>query len=120
MRVVLKDLRAAEILRANAQASQDRAGEPIARRPRGLAAKCVHVFLGRKAGHPIGIDASMKPLKKLDLPFHARGFRSSFSNWAHERTNFATEIVEASLAAHGWQQVERAYRAAISASSGGG
>ena len=39
----------------------------------------------------------MKPLKKLDLPFHARGFRSSFSDWAHERTNFATEIVEASL-----------------------
>lgn len=89
MRVVLKNLRAAEGLRANAQASQDCAGERIARRPRGLAAKCVCV--PRSAGRArIGIDAQMKPLKKLDLPLHARGFRSSFSDWAHERTNFAT------------------------------
>jgi len=38
------------------------------------------------------------------------GFRSSFSTWAHERTNFPAEIIEAALAHKVGNATERAYR----------
>ena len=38
------------------------------------------------------------------------GLRASFSSWAHERTNFAPEIIEASLAHKVGNATERAYR----------
>jgi integrase len=38
------------------------------------------------------------------------GFRSSFSDWAHERTTFSAEIIELSLAHAVGNAVARAYR----------
>lgn len=38
------------------------------------------------------------------------GFRSTFRDWAGERTNFAREVVEAALAHQVGNEVERAYR----------
>jgi len=38
------------------------------------------------------------------------GFRSSFRDWAAERTNFAREIAELALAHRVGDDIERAYR----------
>jgi hypothetical protein len=40
--------------------------------------------------------ATLKRMKRSDLTVH--GFRSCFTDWARETTNFAREIREASLA----------------------
>jgi integrase len=68
------------------------------------------IFPGRVVGHPIGIDASMKPLQKLDYEVTAHGFRSAFRDWAAEQTNFPREIAEASLAHTVGDATERAYQ----------
>lgn len=64
----------------------------------------------RRADRAINIDAPMRPLHELRLPCTAHGFRSSFSDWAAERTSFPREIVEAALAHQVGTAVERAYR----------
>ena len=38
------------------------------------------------------------------------GFRSSFSTWAHEHTNYNSHVIELSLAHTVGSAVERAYR----------
>ena len=53
------------------------------------------VFLQRRLGRP-------------DLTVH--GFRSTFRDWAAERTNFPNEVAEAALAHAISDKVEAAYR----------
>ena len=49
-------------------------------------------------------------LRRMGLKVTAHGFRSSFRDWASERTNFAREVCEAALAHAVKDKTEAAYR----------
>jgi integrase len=69
------------------------------------------VFPGGKKGKPLSNMAMLAVLKRMgrnDLTAH--GFRSTFRDWAAERTNFPREVVEMALAHTIDNKVEAAYR----------
>jgi integrase len=69
------------------------------------------VFPGGKNGKPLSNMAFLMLLRRMkrdDLTAH--GFRSSFHDWASERTNFPSEVAEMSLAHTVGDKVELAYR----------
>ena len=69
------------------------------------------VFSGQRVGRPLSNIAMLQLLRRMghaDLTVH--GFRSSFSDWAAERTNFASEVREMALAHAVSDKVEAAYR----------
>ena len=69
------------------------------------------VFSGGKAGHPLSNMAFLMLLRRMgrgDLTAH--GFRSSFRDWAAERTSFPPEVAEMALAHTISNNVEAAYR----------
>lgn len=51
---------------------------------------------------------TLRRMKRTDLTAH--GFRSTFRDWAAERTSFAREVAEAALAHTVGDKVEAAYR----------
>ena len=70
-----------------------------------------HVFPGGKAARPISNMAMLMLLRRMgrdDLTAH--GFRSSFRDWAAERTSFPAEVAEMALAHTVGDKVEAAYR----------
>ena len=70
-----------------------------------------YVFPGGKAGNPLSNMAMLKLLERMgrgDLTAH--GFRSSFRDWAAERTNFPRDVAEMALAHTIGDKVEGAYR----------
>ena len=69
------------------------------------------VVPGGKKGKPLSNMAMLAVLKRMgrdDLTTH--GFRSTFRDWAAERTNFPREVVEMALAHTIESKVEAAYR----------
>jgi integrase len=69
------------------------------------------VFPGGKVGRPISNMAMLMLLRRMghvDLTTH--GFRSSFRDWAAERTGFPAEVAEMALAHTVTDKVEAAYR----------
>lgn len=69
------------------------------------------VFPGGKEGRPLSNMAFLMLLRRMgrsDLTAH--GFRSSFRDWAAERTNFPSEVAEMALAHAVSDKVEAAYR----------
>jgi integrase len=69
------------------------------------------VFSGGKPGRPLSNMAFLMLLRRMgraDLTVH--GFRSSFRDWAAERTNFPNEVAEMALAHAVSNKVEAAYR----------
>lgn len=69
------------------------------------------VFPGQKPGAAMSnmsLLALLKRMKRPDLTVH--GFRSTFTDWASERTNHSREVVEMSLAHAIESKVEAAYR----------
>ena len=69
------------------------------------------LFPGSRAGWPTSNMAMLMLLRRMgrgDLTAH--GFRSSFRDWAAERTNFPREVAEMALAHTIADAVERAYR----------
>jgi integrase len=69
------------------------------------------VFPGGKRGKPLSNMAMLALLKRIgrhDLTSH--GFRSTFRDWAAERTTFPREVVEMALAHTIENKVEAAYR----------
>jgi integrase len=69
------------------------------------------VFLGGRHGRPISNMAMLMTLRRMkrdDLTAH--GFRSSFRDWAAERTTFPAEVAEMALAHTVSDKVEAAYR----------
>lgn len=74
------------------------------------------VFPGGKEGRPLSNMAFLMLLRRIakenanwgDLTAH--GFRSSFRDWAAERTNFPSEVAEMALAHAVGDKVEAAYR----------
>lgn len=70
-----------------------------------------YVFPGLKKGKPLSNMAMLKLLERMgrsDLTTH--GFRSTFRDWAAERTNFSREVAEMALAHTIGDKVEAAYR----------
>jgi integrase len=67
------------------------------------------VFPGRLHQRPIDDNTVLRVLARLAPDTTAHGFRSSFRDWAGERTSFPKEIAEAALAHAIKSSVERAY-----------
>jgi integrase len=94
--------------------------------PEGIGRK--YVFPGAKPGRPLSNMAMIELIRRLNaerkvvgLPRWTdpkqggrdvvpHGFRSSFRDWAAERTNFAREVAEAALAHISGDETERAYQ----------
>jgi integrase len=68
-----------------------------------------YVFPGGRKGRPLSQQSLIDLLRRLDKDVTSHGFRSSFRDWAAERTNFPREIAEISLAHAVGTAVERAY-----------
>lgn len=69
------------------------------------------IFPGGKAGRPLSNMAMLKVLRRMDrADLTAHGFRSTFRDWAAERTNFPREVAEMALAHTVSDKVEAAYR----------
>jgi integrase len=77
----------------------------------GINREGAFVFPGRKSGQPLAHMALLEVLRRMgraNLTVH--GFRSTFSDWAAERTNFPAEVREMALAHSVADKVEAAYR----------
>jgi integrase len=69
------------------------------------------VFPGGKASRPISNMAMLMLLRRMGRgELTAHGFRSSFRDWAAERTGFPAEVAEMALAHTVSDKVEAAYR----------
>lgn len=69
------------------------------------------VFSGRTPGTALCNNAFLAVLKRrMNLSITAHGFRSSFSDWANEKTGHSRETIEAALAHTIGDQTEAAYR----------
>ena len=68
------------------------------------------VFVGRFQGAGISAMAQRRVLWRLGHKMSVHGFRSSFREWAAERTRFPRELAEMSLAHKARGEVEAAYQ----------
>jgi integrase len=68
-----------------------------------------HVFIGAQQPR-LSMAALNKLMKRLRPDETVHGFRSSFSDWAHERTGHSDHSIEISLAHSVGNKVEQAYR----------
>lgn len=85
--------------------------EPFACAGDGQTIADTYVFPGVKPGRPLSNTAFLMLLRRMgrdDLTAH--GFRSTFRDWAAERTNFPREVAEQALAHSLPDKVEAAYR----------
>jgi integrase len=68
------------------------------------------IFIGRRPGVPLTDLALMTLMRKMGRAETVHGFRSSFSDWAHERTAHSAHCIELSLAHSIGAAAEKAYR----------
>jgi len=68
------------------------------------------VFPGLRRGRPLGTGALLRLLDRMGMDVTAHGFRSTFRDWAAERTNYPNHVVEQALAHAIGNAVEAAYR----------
>jgi len=68
------------------------------------------VFPGMRAGQPVGTRTIQDLVKQVGSEITVHGFRSSFRDWAAERTNYPNHVVEQALAHAIPSAVEAAYR----------
>lgn len=76
---------------------------------RELGNGCELVFPGPKTGRPMFRARFSRLLKQLGIPAVPHGFRSSFRDWAAERTNAPHAVMEAALAHVNPNKAEAAY-----------
>jgi integrase len=69
-----------------------------------------YVFIGSRQGQPLGHQALDQVLKRINADVTVHGMRSTFRDWAAERTTYANHIVEQALAHAISSGVEAAYR----------
>ena len=84
---------------------------PLALTTDGKPDPAAPVFPGPRRALPMSnmtMLAALRRMKRDDLTTH--GFRSSFSDWAAERTGYPREVVEMALAHTIGNQAEAAYR----------
>jgi integrase len=89
--------RAVELLR---EARDEAGGDPS---PDAL------IFPGARSGKPVNDSTLGNVLRSVGLKVDAHGFRSSFRQWAQEKTDFPREVAEHALAHRVGDAVERAY-----------
>jgi len=82
----------------------------VLRRVRELAPDSELVFPGRDVGKPLSNMVFLMTLRRMGIDCTAHGFRSSFRDWASERTNFSNEVCEMALAHAVKSKIEAAYR----------
>lgn len=68
------------------------------------------IFPGQRRGKPLSVMAMDMTLRRLKMDVTVHGFRSSFRDWAAERSSFPSEVVEMALAHAIGSKVEAAYR----------
>jgi len=68
------------------------------------------VFIGPTPGKGLNSAAMLDVMKRMGRTEVPHGFRSSFSDWAHEQTAYDDHSIEISLAHKVGSEVERAYR----------
>jgi integrase len=68
------------------------------------------VFLGQQPGKPLTDLALMRVMRAMGRTEVVHGLRSSFSDWAHERTAHSNHAIELSLAHSIGAATEKAYR----------
>jgi integrase len=68
------------------------------------------VFPGLRDGRPVGTRTVQDLVKRHNGEITVHGFRSSFRDWAAERTNFPREVAEKALAHAVADATERAYQ----------
>jgi integrase len=68
-----------------------------------------YLFPGRDLKKPLSNMAFLMALRRMNVDTTAHGFRSSFRDWAAERTNFPREVCEAALAHTLKDKTEAAY-----------
>ena len=70
-----------------------------------------YVFPGARAKSPLSNMAMLELLRGMDgNGFTVHGFRSTFRDWAGDRTNYAREVIEHALAHHIKDKAEASYR----------
>jgi integrase len=70
-----------------------------------------YVFPGQSRKKPLSNMSMLMLLRRMKVEeFTVHGFRSTFRDWAGDKTDFAREVVEHALAHTVGSQVERAYR----------
>lgn len=75
-----------------------------------LSTNSEFVFPGRSVDKPMSNMVLLMTMRRMKSNYTVHGFRSAFRDWASERTNFAREICEASLAHIVKDKTEAAYR----------
>jgi integrase len=68
------------------------------------------VFIGGRAGKPLSNMALLELMRGMAPDCVPHGFRSTFRDWAAERTSYPSEVVEMALAHAIESKVEAAYR----------
>jgi integrase len=69
-----------------------------------------YVFAAPRTGKPMERHALSDALRSIGTPVTTHGFRSTFSDWAHETTAFPNHVIEMALAHAIKKKVEKAYR----------
>jgi integrase len=69
-----------------------------------------YLFVSAKPGKPLSDSMLLKTMRRIGREETAHGFRSTFSTWAHERSNANAHVIELSLAHSIGTKVEQAYR----------
>jgi len=82
----------------------------VLRAAQSLGKKSEFVFPGRTSTRPMSNMAFLMLMRRLNAEYTVHGFRSSFRDWASERTSFTREICEAALAHMVKDRTEAAYR----------
>jgi integrase len=77
---------------------------------RALPRKSDFVFPGRLEGRPLGHSELHKVLQRVRAGLTVHGLRSTFRDWAAERTAYPNHVVEMALAHAVGSAVEKAYR----------
>jgi integrase len=69
-----------------------------------------YVFPGQRSGRPLSRLGFEMLLRRIQSPYTAHGFRSSFRDWAGNETHFPRELAEHALAHVIGDRAEQAYR----------
>jgi integrase len=67
------------------------------------------LFPGQKRGKSLNEVAMLQLLRRMEMPITVHGFRSSFRDWAAEKTNVERDVIETALAHKVANAVEAAY-----------
>jgi integrase len=82
----------------------------ILARARELSAGSEFIFCGRSVGHPLSNMAFWMTLRRMKVDVTPHGFRSTFRDWAAEKTNYPRDVCEMALGHVIRDHTEAAYR----------